>query len=255
VSSTFLVQSNYYASQTQRTGAQDNARVATELIAQEIRSSMNDGFVVAGARTLTIRSPIVLGVLCNRTGNDYDVHTDGGRAAIGADEVAGIAVRNAAGAWLYRAASWSTIDGGSAASASACATQGADTIGGAGEFHRLLGLTALYSLAPNAGDVVMLFRQTTFEIKESVLDSTQLGLFRAAYGGSSVEFATGMDSSAQFQYRVLGGSTYADTISGSAVANIDAVRIVADTRKPAQTGGRDDLRFGWSVKIPVRNIR
>ena len=42
VSSTFLVQNNYYSSQTQRTGVHDNARAATELIASEIRSTMED---------------------------------------------------------------------------------------------------------------------------------------------------------------------------------------------------------------------
>jgi len=80
-----------------------------------------------------------------------------------------------------------------------------------------------------------------------------LGLFRQVYGESSVEFATGMDTTAQFQYRT-GGTTYADTVVGSGVGNIDAVRIVADARLPARTGTQADATFGWSVNVAVRNV-
>ena len=52
-----------------------------------------------------------------------------------------------------------------------------------------------------------------------------------------------------------GGSTYADTVPASALGDIDFVRIVADARKRAQTGGRDDITFGWSVNVALRNVR
>jgi hypothetical protein len=99
----------------------------------------------------------------------------------------------------------------------------------------------------------MLFRETTFKILPSVLDTMTLGLYRQVYGGSLVEFATGMDTTAQFQYRT-GGSTYADTITAGSVGNIDAVRIVADARLPSRSGGRPDVTFGWSVNVALRNV-
>lgn len=254
VSGTFLVQSQYYSTQTRSVGVHDNARVATERVASEIRSMMDDGFVVAGARTMTVRSPIVLGVVCGRSGNDVYVHFEGGEAGLDTGEVAGVAFRNGStGVWTYRNASWATIDGGSAAAAAACAGNGADTAGATGEFHELDQLETLTASVPNRVDILMLFRETTYKMQPSVLDTMTMGLFRSRYGESLVEFATGMDSTAQFQYRT-GGSTYADTVFGSSVDDIDAVRIVADARLPARTGMQQDITFGWSVNVTVRNV-
>lgn len=256
VSSTFLVQNQYYSSQTQRTGAQDNSRVATELMASEIRTAFEGGVVVAGNGTLTVRSPIVVGVLCDRAGGGQaDLHTDGGPNRLDTAEVAGIALRDAAtGAWAFQNTTWGYINDSDGDSADHCEDNGADTLGASAEFHGLRQLNLLFSPTPNEGDIVALFRETTFKIQTSELDPTTLGLFRGVYGDSLVEFATGIDTTALFQYRT-GGSTYADTIVAAALANIDAVRIVADSRKRAQTGGQDDITFGWSVNVPLRSIR
>ena len=98
VSSTFLVQNNYYATQSQRTGAHDNARVATELIAREVRQIMDAGVVVAGPRTLVLRSPIVLGAVCSRSGGGTaDIHSEGGETGFDPSEVAGYAARSSTG--------------------------------------------------------------------------------------------------------------------------------------------------------------
>lgn len=253
VSGTFLAQSQYYSAQTLNVDVHDNARVATERVASEIRSSMQDGFVVAGARTLTVRSPIVLAGVCDRAGNDVHVHFEGGSASLDTDEVAGVAVRNAAtGAWTYRHATWTSLNGGALGAASACEANGADTLGASGEFHEIQQLGTLFPAPPDPGDLVMLFRETTFTIQPSTLDTTTLGLYRQVYGGSAVEFATGMDTTAQFAYRT-GGSTYADTVTASSLGDIDAVRIVADARLPARSATLRDATFGWSVNIAVRN--
>lgn len=254
VSGTFLVQSQYYSAQTLSVKVHDNARVATDRLAGEVRSTMEDGFVVAGARTLTIRSPIVLGVVCDLAGSDVRVHFEGGAAGLASDEVAGVALRDGAtGAWTYQNASWSYVNGGSSGAAAACEGNGADTTWASSEFHELVQLGTLFGSPPAEGDLLMLFRQTTFRIQPSVLDTLTLGLYRQRYGGSLVEFATGMDSTAQFQYRT-GGSTYADTVLSSSVDDIDAVRIVADARLPARSGTQQDVTFGWSVNVAVRNL-
>lgn len=256
VSSTFLVQNTYYASQTQLTGAHDNARVATELIASELRSTMGGGVVVAGARTLTIRSPMALGVICDRVGTaDADVFTEGGEAGLDPAEIAGVAVRDTTtGDWTYAATSWAVLNQNDASSAANCYVNGADTVGARSSFHRLGSLDALFSPVPSEGDVVMLFRETTFKIQTSELDPSSLGLFRGVQGSALVEFATGIDTTAQFQYRT-GGSTYSDTITSASLAAIDAVRILAGARKRAVTGGREDITFGWAVNIPIRNVQ
>jgi hypothetical protein len=254
VSHVFLVQNRFYSTQIVRTGVQDNVRVATELMAREIRTTMEDGVVVAGPRTLSVRSPIVIGVVCNRLGAPLaDLMTEGGQAAIDTLEVAGVAVRNDS-TWEYANDTWSNLNGNDLSSAANCADSGADTTGASGQFHRLRRLNLVFSPSPSEGDVLMLFRETTFKIQQSELDPSTLGLFRGRYGSTLVEFATGMDSTAQFQYRT-GGSSYSDTISAGSVGTIDAVRIVADARKAPPTGGVDDITFGWSVNVPLRNVR
>jgi hypothetical protein len=121
------------------------------------------------------------------------------------------------------------------------------------QFRTLDQLDALFGGVPARGVPLMLYRQTTFRIQDSDLDPGRLALFRRVSGGAFVEFATGMDSSAQFQYRT-GGGTYADTVVAASLDDIDAVRIVADARKPARSGGQRDVTFGWSVSVALRNI-
>lgn len=256
VSHTFLVQNQYYSTQTLRSGAQDNVRVATELMAREIRTAMEDGVIVAGARTLTLRSPVTMTIVCSRIGApQLDVFNEGGESQIDTAEVAGIAARDpSTGAWEIATTTWDNVNGSASASAGNCADGGADTVGVAADFHRLRRLDLLLASVPDEGDVVMLFRETTFKIQTSQLDTTTLGLFRGVYGGSLVEFATGIDTTAHFEYRT-GGSTYADTISSGTLTDIDAIRLVAQARKAAPTGGQDDIRFGWSVNVALRSKR
>jgi prepilin-type N-terminal cleavage/methylation domain-containing protein len=254
VSGTFLAQSQYYSAQTLNVGVHDNARVATDRLASELRSTMEDGFVVAGPRTMTIRTPIRLAAVCETGTSRWTVYFEDGESGIDVNEVAGVALRDqATGTWEYQNATWSALDGGSNDAALDCAASGpADTTGATGHFNRLQ-LASRFASTPVRGDILMLFRETTFKIQPSVLDTRTLGLYRQEYGGSLVEFATGMDSTAQFQYRT-GGTTYADTIIGSGVANIDAVRIVADARLPSRSGLQEDATFGWSVNVALRNL-
>jgi len=255
VGHTFLVQNQFYATQTLRVGAQDNVRAATELMASEVRNVALGGVVVAGARTLTVRSPMAIAVLCdvNGSGNNGEVLTDGGEAALDTDEVAGLALLSG-GAWSFVNATWASVNGSDASSAANCSNNGADTVGVRGDFHRLVGLTTIFpSPPPTEGDAVMIFRETTFSIRPSQLDTTALALFRQPFGGTPVEFATGIDTTAQFRFRTAGGG-FADTVA-SGLTDIDAVQIIANARSPAPTGGADDIVFGWSVNVPLRTIR
>ena len=249
VSSTFLVQNNYYSTQVALAHAQDNTRAATELIASEVRSAMLGGFTVAGPRTLVVRSPIAVGVICARDGSTWDdVYFEGGTAGLDTAEVAGVAHRFGIASWNISATTWSSVHGSDLLSASTCAGNGADTTDAAGNFRRLLGLQSVFTPTPVVGDPVMVYRETMFKIRTSQMDPTTLGLFRGPVGGTLVEFATGIDPTAQFQYRT-GGTTFADTITGGTVTMIDAVRLVATALLPAQTGGRDGVGFGWTVDV------
>lgn len=255
VSHTFLVQNQFYATQTLRVGAQDNVRAATELMASEVRNVAEGGVVVAGARTLTVRSPMAIGVFCDvsGSGNIGEVFTDGGEAALDTDEVAGLALLSS-GVWTFVNVPWMSVNGSDASSAVSCFNNGADTVGMRDEFHRLAGLATIFpSSLPTEGDAVMIFRETTFSIRPSQLDTSALALFRQSFGGTAVEFATGIDTTAQFRFRTAGGG-FADTVP-SGLVDIDAVQIIADARSRAPTGGAEDIVFGWSVNVPLRTIR
>lgn len=252
VSHTFLVQNEFHATQMLRVGAQDNVRAATDVVAAEVRNAVRGGVMIAGPRTLKVRSPIVIGVLCDVRGSSGSgvLTFDGGAAALDQEEVAGLA-RWSGTAWEFETATWTSVDGGSASAAASCFDNGADTVGVRDHFHRLVGLSALFpSPRPTEGDAIMLFRETTFAIGPSQLDSTALALFRQHLGGTPVEFVTGIDSTAQFRFRTAGGG-FADTVA-LGLADIDAVQFIARVRTAPATGGAESVVFGWSVNVPLR---
>lgn len=257
VSTTFLVQNQYQASQVARAGVHDNARSATDLLVGELRSSMRGGIILAGKRTLTVRSPVTLATVCGQAavGTVLDLHIDGGLAAIDTSEIAGAALHNdVSGDWWYERVAWTLLDGGNVGSALRCASNGADTLGARADFHSAVRIPVVFDPAsmPEVGDLVMLFRETKFTIRLSDLDSSSLALFREPYGQPAVEFASGIDTTAHFQYRV-GGTAYQDTVAAASVGAVDAVRIVLDARRRSESGAGQDVTFGWATNRLLGN--
>jgi Tfp pilus assembly protein PilW len=255
VGTTFLIQNQYYSSQLQMTGVHDNARSATELIASEVRSVMAGGVKVAGSHTLTVRGPMMLASVCATSGVSVSVYSDGGSSQVDTLEFAGVALRDTTtGSWSYVNTTWSNVKGTGGTPAADCAGNGADTTAVSGQFYSLKNLSGLFGSSPVLGDLIMLFSESTFVFQTSEMDSTTVGLFRGIYGDPLTEFATGMDTTAAFQFRT-GGATYHDTVLAASLANIDVVRIIAEARKRAETGGESDVTFGWSTNIALRNVR
>lgn len=256
VSGVFLVQNEYYAVQISRSQAHDNARTVTELLGSELRSVMEDGILVAESNRLVVRSPMVLGVVCGQLGpNTTYAHFEGGETQVDTLEVSGFARRDAStGGWTYYTAQWRDISfmGGVSVAANACAGNGSDTTGIADDFIRLRRLRSYIGSVPSPGDVIMLYRAVEYEFDDSTMDPTAVGLYRGLYGETLTEYVTGMDASAQFLYRT-GGTSYSAPVTGAALSTIDAVRIVAQARKRVRAGGAEDVTYGWSVNLPLRN--
>lgn len=254
VGTVFLVQNNFFTRLTQRSAAHDNARMVTELVAEGVRSVTPGGVVVANNKDLVLRSPIVMAVVCAQpSSSTVTVHMDGGLSALDTTEVGGFGVRDAGnGSWKYYDVGWSTIYQSGGTPATDCAANGADTVGATAEFLRLRSLSAYYGSNPPVGSILMLYRNLEFTFAPSGMDSTTYGLYRGLYGGTLVEFATGMDTTASFQYRT-GGSSYATSVGGKELKNIDAIRIVALANKSALTGGQANITYGWSVNLALRN--
>lgn len=255
VSTVFLVQNRFFSQQVQRAAAHDNARMVTELIAAEIRSVMVGGMVVASNKDMVLHSPMVLAAVCAwPSTNKVTVQLEGGTADFDTNEFGGFAVRDSiTGSWsYYDVGNWNSIKQNGGKPAEDCAANGADTVGATSEFTRLKNLDSYYGVNPPVGTILMLYRNVEFKFAASEMDSTAVGLYRGIYGNTLVEFATGMDSTAAFQYRT-GGSTYSKSATGANLAKIDAVRITAEARKKPETGGAKDITYGWSVNLVLRN--
>lgn len=255
VSTVFLVQNQYYAIQLERSAAQDNARAVTEMVASEIRSTMFGGVVIAESDRLVVRAPMVLGVVCGHPGHNRAIlHVEGGIADIDTDEVDGVAMRDSlTGEWSYHDADWGSYYQYSSASAAECASQGADTTSASSDFLQFRRFNTYFGGLPDLGSVLMFYRNVEYTLATSGLDPSVMALYRGPYGGTLVEFATGMDATAQFKYRT-GGSTYADRVTGTSnLESIDAIRIEAQALRKPRTGGVDDVSFGWGVNVYLRN--
>ncbi|MDH5759505.1 MAG: prepilin-type N-terminal cleavage/methylation domain-containing protein [Gemmatimonadota bacterium] len=253
VGSVFLVQNRYSALQMRRVQVQDNARSATELVAREVRSSLNGSVTVAEPDRLVLRSPMVLVGVCAVLGPNTFVHIEGGADGVDVNEVRGVAVRTAPGVWSFHAARWSQING-AMGGAAPCAGNGADTLGASREYHRLTSLGTYIGSSPAVGDVLVLYRETEFRFRQSTLEPAVTALYRGMAGDTLVEFATGMDAGSGFSYRISGGA-YNASVTGASLARIDAVRVTARGWLPPETGGQDPVRSGWDVTIPLGNVR
>lgn len=256
IGTVFLVQSQVYGRQLQRSQAHDNVRMLTEAVGAELRSTVPGGVTTARADSLTVRTPMAIAAVCGRTGTYAYVQSEGGAGAVDASELVGFAVVDPPTEdWSFYTVGWSTISAGTTDAATACFANGADTVGAYGEFLRLEALENYHDSIPPVGSLVMLYRETTFRFRTSVMDPTTRALFRRVSGATAQEYVTGLDASAAFSYRRNGRSGYQNQVGEGLQSTIDAVRIVAQSRQPSASGALDDFTFGWTVSIPLRNVR
>jgi prepilin-type N-terminal cleavage/methylation domain-containing protein len=256
VSTVFLVQNRFYAVQVARSQAHDNARMMTDVMSSELRSLAKGAVKVARGDRLSVRSPVVLAVVCaHSSGQRVSVHFDGGASGVDTGEVTGVAVRDTiTGEWsYYDAGSWDDIGESGGHAERDCAGNGADTTGASGEFVRLHDLDSYMGSLPAVGQLLMLYREVEYRIGASEMDPSALALYRTVAGGSRVEFATGVDPSAGFLYRVAGRSYYRNRVYGGSLEHIDAIRLVAEARQAPRAGGADPVEYGWSVNVILRN--
>ncbi len=257
VSGTFLAQNRHQARQALTAGVHDDVRAATELVARELRRTVEDGILVAGPRTLRVRAPAVVATVCARSNfvllfwASIHVHSEEGRAGIRPSEVSGVSLRSGSG-WDHEPLSWSDVDASSSGAAARCAAEGADVAGGSDQFHTLNGLRLWWEFgrSPDVGEPVLLYRETTFTIRPSDLEPGALALFRRVGDGTAMEFASGLDASARFAYR-RGGTVYHDTVSASDLDEIDAVRLVLDARTGGPSGLDGEVSFGWATNVAL----
>lgn len=254
VGTTFLVQNEFYSWLTLRSEVQENARAMTDLIAAEIRSVPLGGVVIADSQRVVMRAPMVSISVCGVTGNDGYVYVPGGSSAIDQTDLASIGSLNTStGVWTFYDTNWGTLQASGGSPAGSCSGNGADTSGVSANFLKLHIGSATGS-SPNVGDVLMLGRKLEFRIQTSALQPTLKGLFRGNYGGTLTEFATGLSTNAHFEFR-YGSATYYKVVTGSSLALIDGIRIVAESTGQGESGAKSQYAFGWTVDVPLVNAR
>ncbi len=246
----FLVQGDFYGFLVRRAEAQDNARSISDVVSSDLRSIMGGGLVVADSSRLVIRRPITLGGVCAVQGTTIFVHL-GGADRIDPEEVSGFAIQGPSGGWRYFAATWESLyGGGGAAPARRCFESGADTTGAVPEYFRLnrIAIAAGRPIVP--GEAVLIYAEREFRLRPSSIAPRSRGLFVGPPGDDLVEFASGLDSSAGFSYRVDG--RYRPSATGAQRNRVEVVRINLRVRVPAETIRGTDATVDWVVDVPLR---
>lgn len=246
VTASFVAQNDYYAYIMDRQIVQETARSVVEYVATELRAVTADGFTVAEEERLAVRQPLGLGAVCAFESADSYVHLTLDMAELDTDEVAGYAIRDEVGSWVYAAASWSSIAAGSGDPAPACADRGADTAGVADEYRSL----RLTDPPPDPGTVVLLFRELELEIKGSELMPGTRALFASIGGGGSMELGTGLTGEAGFRY-LLDGS-YVSTVSGADLSGIEGVRLMVEAESVRE---QPPFAYTLTLDVPLTNAR
>lgn len=249
----FLVQNDFYSHVLLRAQVQESARAVSELVATEVRSVTAGGVLLADSLRTVVLSPVVNAVVCGAELGDVVVHLPGGSAAVDPDEVAGFGYRNVnTGVWTYFALTWSEMEATGGDPPARCAAQGADTVGASAEFVRLRNIDEQMGFTPPVGVVLALVRATELRFTSSLLEPGTTALYRGLFGETLVEFATGMASTAHFEYRT-GGTTYAKSVPFGSRESIDAIRVVARALGKGDTSSQREYEFGWAVDIPLAN--
>ena len=255
VGAVFLVQNEFFAWILLRSQVQENARSITELVGSEIRSVAPNGVILADSSRMAIHSPIVSALACGTESTDSYVHIPGGLASVDQGDVAALGVLDAGtGQWTFYDATWSQLVATGGTPAATCEGNGADTVDVSSEFLRLKVGTVIGGAAPAIGTVLMLCRKTEFKFADSVLDPNVRAIFRGAYGETLVELATGLNADAHFEYR-FGTTTHYKVVSGDNLPLVDGLRIVAESVGQGDSGARPEFAFGWTVDVPLTNVR
>jgi hypothetical protein len=252
VASTFLVQNEFYSDAVRRSALHEGVRGSAFLVSAQLQGVARGGIVAAESDSVSFRMPLALGGVCAVSGSETYLFFPRDGEEIDGAEVAGYAVRDAAGDWVYTDAEWEAVfgDSGSAAAA-ACVTGGADTTGAATDFYRLDGLTA--SPVLQVGDLVMIYQQRTLKLAISTLDSISTALFTGTGGGTLTEFASSLTPSSGFQYRLSHQAHWRNRVAGGNLRRIAVVRFLARGAMAPTTGGRDSLTFNLDVSVHLQN--
>jgi prepilin-type N-terminal cleavage/methylation domain-containing protein len=244
VSQVFLSQNEFYAKAVGRNFADDAVRTTAEFLGAELRGSVAGGVVVATQRQAVLRSAIGVGGICDVSGSDVRLYMPGISDA-DTTEAKGYATRDSVGDWVFTATAWGTLLSGIGASpADDCEDEGVDTTGARNDF------VEFQISSMSLGDLVMLYRETNYEIKASALDESFLALYRGENGGTGVELATGLMAPSQFEYLV--GSTWYTAPGSSRLDSISEIRVTVEATGDGDSTATDGYSASVTFRVPLQ---
>jgi len=253
VSTTFLVQNEFYSDAVKRSALQENVRNAVSFVSSELREIAAGGILVAEADSVVYRVPLSVGGVCAVNGDETYVYIPlEGESLDDNSQVIGYATRDDSGVWTYTADSWKKIHHSSGPiPALACEAGGADTVGVSNDFYRLDDLVATPAL--QVGDLILIYNELVFRLGASELNHASTAIFSGPPEAILTEFGNGLSAGSAFEYRLSTSSTFQSQVTGGDLSNIVAIRFSAFGSAPASRGNRVPLTFDLTASVPLGN--
>lgn len=191
---TFTSQARLADMQTKRLDARTVSRAPVNLFMSEARMVETvNGVVAASASSVTLRIPVVMGIVCGTSGTATALSLMPVDSAVFASAaISGHAYRQGNGVYSYAEGATSVSPGG----ASTCAAGGITTVAG--------GQTVLITPqmpAATVGTVAFIYQRVRYEFAPSTSLAGRIGLWRTLeQSGVAEELATPFDASSRFRF-------------------------------------------------------
>lgn len=250
VSTVFLAQNRFHADVNRRSAVQESVRSIGELVGSDVRGLALGAVVVAQPDRLVVRAPLAVGVACGAAGGGGQQHAYFPLDGVAPDPagVQGWARRATDGSWTFVDVPGEVLLGasGDLSTMNSCQGYGADVGQPAENF------TVLATGTVPTGSLLMLYSLVELTFDPSGLQPGRMAIYRGTPGSTLTEFATGVSEETRFAYRVNGA--FDTTVTDSAdLKQIDLIRLVVDA-VPDSPGGSGS-GFGWTIDIPLRNVK
>ena len=240
--------------------ARSVSRQSLNFLSSELTMVETTGGIEAAAtngRSLTVRVPYALGLMCSSTGSSTTVSLLPSDSTLSyAPGFSGFAYRNGP-VYNYVTTGATLANSGTAGNCTAAAV-GVTTLGAPGAVAanagRLVTLGGTISPVPARGTPFLLFRRITYEFKASVAVPGRIGLWRTVLAtGATQELAAPFDTTSMFRFYVLNADSAQTAVPGS-LSTIRGLELQLDGESETIARGDTEPRtFRNTITIFFKN--
>ena len=252
VTSIFINQSRFYDVQEKVSSARAVSRAATNIMLSELRAVPTDGgMIAADADSITVRSPVALGVVCGVSAGLIHVSLMPVDSAVYAQAAStsffGYAWRTSNTEYDYD----DTASQPGVGVAAVCDAAGIARFDGAGERGRVVSLATVGSIPP-ASAALLLYQRVTYKFAESEIVPGQRGLWRRAGNGVEEELAAPFDETARFRFYPV-NSDVAQDAAPATLNDLRGVELVLTSRSERPNDNGEHTLTPMTTAIFFRN--